>query len=224
MSGLAVLDMDGTLLTKRTIDVLCNELGLTQKLLDIDKLSSQLEAWQVSAKIAQLFAGIHQSRLLHLFETIPTVPGIEEFVTFLKSIEFIPVIITDSYTFLARRLAQKIGIQTVKANELETFRGLITGKLIMPMGWTQETMKTCRKAAICKLCAMKELIREYSIKNNRTLAVGDSLNDLCVIREAKIGVAFRPKDACLIREATVVINSDFYDLIKWLKVNLKNSK
>jgi phosphoserine phosphatase len=55
MRWLAVLDMDGTILERRTVDVLCEKLGLTERLKEIDRKSKCMEAYEVSARIAKLF-------------------------------------------------------------------------------------------------------------------------------------------------------------------------
>jgi phosphoserine phosphatase len=223
MKGLAALDMDGTILQNRTIDVLCDAFDLNRELNEIDKVSHNLKAYEVSRRIAKLFSGVKQSKVEALFDTIPLVPGIHEFITLLKSSEYVSTIITDSYTFLAHRLAQKIGVDVVKGNDMEILDGVITGKLTMPLGWHQEKKENCRQAAICKLHAMHELVLEYSIRNNQTLAIGDSISDLCMIRKARIGVAFRPKSPSLGQWADVVIHTDFYDLANWMKKRIFNT-
>jgi len=67
---------------------------------------------------------------------------------------------------------------------------------------------------------MNDLVREYSIQDNKTLAVGDSQNDFCIIQKARVGVAFRPKNELIIKVANVVVRTDFYDLINRLKTFL----
>jgi HAD superfamily phosphoserine phosphatase-like hydrolase len=220
MKWLAVLDMDGTILEQRTVDVLSERLGLATRLRQIDEKSKSLKAYEVSARIAMLFSGIRASKMKEIFETIPTVNGAEEFIGFLKSRSFITAVVTDSYTFLASTLAQKLNIDVVRGNELEIVRDIVTGRIAMPLGWEHEEKENCQKKAICKLHVMKSLVKKHSIKRNRTLAVGDSEADLCMLQEARIGVAFRPKDKSIIKVADVVIRSDFCALSAWLKTFL----
>lgn len=222
MSWLAILDMDGTLLEQRTVDVLCGKLGLTERLMEIDRKSKSMDAYKVSARIAELFSGIEASKLEAIFDTITHVKGAKDFVNCTKSRDFVTAIVTDSYVFLASRLAQKLGIDAVKGNMLELVNGVLTGKIIMPLGWEEEKQKNCQKKAVCKLHAMNNLMRIYQIQDNRTLAVGDSQSDFCVIKKARIGIAFRPKDKSIIRVSDTVILTDFYDLIEWLKDFLYN--
>jgi HAD superfamily phosphoserine phosphatase-like hydrolase len=217
MRWLAVLDMDGTILERRTVDVLCEKLGLTERLKEIDRKSKCMEAYEVSARIAKLFSGVKASKMEDIFDTIALVRGAREFVHFLKSRKFVTAIVTDSYVFLTSRLACKLGIDAVRGNELEFINGVVTGKVTMPLGWEEEEQENCQRKAVCKLHAMNNLIRKYSIQDNKTLAVGDSHNDFCIIQKARVGVAFRPKDESIVKVAEVVVRTDFYDLIEWLK-------
>ncbi|NIR86885.1 HAD-IB family phosphatase [Candidatus Bathyarchaeota archaeon] len=217
MKWLAVLDMDGTILERRTVDVLCEKLGLTERLKEIDRKSKSMEAYEVSARIAKLFSGVKASRMEEIFDTITLVRGAREFVDFLKKREFVTAIVTDSYMFLASRLARKLGIDAIRGNELELISGVVTGKITMPLGWKEEKQENCQRKAVCKLHVMNDLIRQYSIQNNKTLAVGDSQNDFCIIQKARIGVAFRPKDESIVEVPDVVVQTDFYALIEWLK-------
>ena len=217
MRWLAVLDMDGTILERRTVDVFCEKLGLTERLMEIDRKSKLIDAHRVSERIAELFSGIEASRLEAIFDTITLVRGTKDFVNFLKPRDFVTAIVTDSYVFLASRLARKLGIDEVEGNKLEIVNGILTGKISMPLGWEEEKQEKCQRKAICKLHTMNNLIRKYQIQDNRTLAVGDSESDLCMIKKARVGVAFRPKDNSVIEASNVVIRTDFHDLIEWLK-------
>ena len=217
MRWLAVLDMDGTILERRTVDVLCERFGLTRSLKEIDRKSKSMEAYEVSARIARLFSGVKASRMEKIFDTIVLVSGAKEFVDFLQSRDFVTAIVTDSYMFLASRLARKLGINSVRGNELELVNGVVTGKISMPLGWEEEKQENCQRKAVCKLRVMNDLMRQYSIQDNKTLAVGDSQNDFCIIQKASVGVAFRPRDKSILKVSNVVIRTDFYDLLEWLE-------
>ena len=47
--------------------------------------------------------------------------------------------------------------------------------------------------------------------------MGDTVNDLGMIKKASIGVAFRPRNQILVESADIVIRTDFYELIEKLK-------
>jgi phosphoserine phosphatase len=213
--ALATLDMDGTLLESRSIDVLCQKFGLETKLGEIDRRSDLPEGYKVSETVAQLFGGMKASDLERAFDSIKVVNGAKEFIDFLRKKKFLAAIVTDSYTFLASRLAEKLGIDLVWGNKLEIVDGVITGRIIMPLGW--EKQKKCQKKAVCKLHAMYELTQKNKVGMDKTLAIGDSKSDFCMIERAAIGVAFRPKDPEIVKIADLVVYEDFSKLMDKLK-------
>ena len=85
----------------------------------------------------------------------------------------------------------------------------------MPLGW--EKQQNCSRKAVCKLHVMYELAKKNEIDMKKTLAVGDSKGDLCMIERAALGVAFRPKDPELIEIADLVVYKDYFELIDKLK-------
>lgn len=215
VKALAVLDMDGTLLESRSIDVICQKFGLETKLGEIDRGADLLEEYEVSEAIGQLFEGMRASNLEKAFDGIGMVQGAKEFIDFLKERKFLTTIITDSYIFLATRLAEKLEINMVWGNKLEIIDGVITGRIIMPLGW--EKQKNCQKKAVCKLHAMYKLAQKHEIGMEKTLAIGDSKGDFCIIKRAAIGVAFRPKDSQIVKIADLVVYGDFFELVDKLK-------
>lgn len=215
VKALAVLDMDGTLLESRSIDVICQKFGLETKLGEIDRGADLLENYEVSEAIGQLFEGMRASNLEKAFDGIGMVHGAKEFIDFLKERKFLTTIITDSYIFLATRLAEKLEINMVWGNKLEIIDGVITGRIIMPLGW--EKQKNCQKKAVCKLHAMYKLAQKHEIGMEKTLAIGDSKGDFCIIKRAAIGVAFRPKDSQIVKIADLVVYGDFFELVDKLK-------
>jgi len=215
VKALAILDMDGTLLESRSIDVICQKFGLETKLREMDRRTDLLEDYEVSEAIGQLFEGMRASDLERAFDGIGMVHGAKEFIDFLKERKFLTAIITDSYIFLATRLAEKLEIDMVWGNKLEIVDGVITGGIIMPLGW--EKQKNCQKKAVCKLHAMYKLAQKHEIEMEKTLAIGDSKGDFCIIERAAIGVAFRPKDSQIVKIADLVVYGDFFELVDKLK-------
>lgn len=208
--------MDGTLLESRSIDVLCQKFGLQPKLKEIDKRRTDFpDECKVSQVIAQLFKGMKAYDLERTFDSINVVNGAEEFIKLLKERKFLIAIVTDAYTFLAVRLAKRLGVDTVWGNKLEMVDREITGRIEMPLGW--ERKENCQRKAVCKLHVMYKLAQKHGIEMSKTLAIGDSKSDFCIIEKAAIGVAFRPKDSEIVNIADLVVYGDFLELIDKLK-------
>lgn len=180
--------MDGTLLARRTVDVLADALGKSSELRDIDERSSSgMSSHEVSQEVASLFAGTEKKTMLEIFRTIPLNPGAEDFVKFLKGYQFRVVIVTISYDFLAKELASKINADAVRGHvaifDNDRFMGILRQDL--------------RKERV-----LKELECD-----GITLAVGDSEVDIGMVAAADIGVAYRPKSKKLAEAAEIVVSS-----------------
>lgn len=215
MIGIAILDMDGTLLAKRTIDTFCESFGLQRELKKIDKMAIVLPAYEITNKIAKLFAGKKKKDLMNIFKTIPLSPGAQDFVNFLKKKEFFIAIATDSYQFLADALAVRLSIDMSYGNILEFNNEVITGKVLTPLRCLK--IPDCKEFSICKLWFLRRL---KSRINGITVCVGDGGSDICAFTEADIAIAYRPRNDRLKNIAHEVV-SDFDDATKVLKNELR---
>jgi phosphoserine phosphatase len=211
MIGVAVLDMDGTLLSKRSIDVFCKELGLTGRLAEVDRRSPSLPAYKVSEMIAVFFRGLPERRLEDLFDMIPLSQGAQSFVSFLKTKGFLVAIATDSYDFLAKRLAKRIGADIAYGNMMEKRDEILTGRLLTEHRCLK--IKGCREYSTCKLWFMRQLNEKI---NGVTLAIGDGESDFCAIGGAELGVAYRPRSQSITMVAHTVASS-FSEIGPWLE-------
>lgn len=221
MRGLAVFDMDGTLLVERTIDILTEELELKEELKKIDEKSKTLPAWKVSLEIAKMFKNYRASRLIEIFDRRAKIrEGTFQLVSFFKKMEFMTAIISDSYTFLIERLARKLKIDEIRGNELEIKDGLITGNLIMPLGW--QKVSNCKEHSICKLNALISLSKKANIPLDRTIAFGDTEGDFCMLSQAKIGVAVDPKGLKIREVANIICEKDFINCLDKISEMVQN--
>jgi phosphoserine phosphatase len=209
--GVAILDMDGTLLSRRSIDVFCTQLGLTRRLAEVDVLSPSIPAYKTGEIIASFFKGTSKRALEDLLDAIPPNRGAEDFVRFLKSEGFMIAIATDSYEFLARRLARRLGADVAYGNVMEIRGGSLTGRLLTDRRCLK--IEGCREYSACKLWFMRRLRDRFG---GLMVAVGDGDSDFCAISGADIGIAYRPKSASIAAVADTV-ESDYYQIESWLR-------
>lgn len=209
--------MDGTLLARRTVDVLCDALGKRPQLKEIDRRASRMPAHVVSEQVAQLFAGTNRETMRKIFNSIPLNPGAKDFVEFLKGHRFKVIIVTNSYEFLARELRSKLKIDEVCGVKAIFDDDIFTGKL---RGLPRVEKQDCRRHALCKLWVLKEVRKGM---NGVVLAVGDDGSDACMISEADIGIAFRPKSEEL-RNAAMLTVESFEELKRFLILRIGGKK
>lgn len=213
--GVAIIDMDGTLLTRRSIDVFCEAFNLKDELKRIDEWSLKVPAYKVTERVAKLLSGRGKGELEEIFSRIPLAPGAEEFVNYLKGRGFKVAIATDSFQFLGEALAKKLGVDEVYGNVLEFKGGVVTGKVLTERRCMK--IQGCREFAVCKLWFLNKLKRGVG---GVGVCVGDGESDLCAFAGADIAIAYNPKSEKL-RERAHAVVSNFKDAVNFLERSLK---
>jgi phosphoserine phosphatase len=91
-------------------------------------------------------------------------------------------LVSGVFTFFTERVAHAVGFNTNQANRLIFVNNKLTGGVAEPI--------LGREA---KIEALVKLRGELGLKNHETMAVGDGANDLGMIEEAGLGIAFHAK-------------------------------
>ncbi len=109
--------------------------------------------------------------------------GADRLMTILKRCGYKIAILSGGFTYFGEYLQRRYGIDYVYANELEIGEdGKLTGHYV------GEIVDGHRKAELLKLIAQVE-----KVNLAQTIAVGDGANDLPMISEAGLGIAFHAK-------------------------------
>lgn len=201
--------MDGTLLDGRVIYTLGYKLGFTS---EIEKIvTSSKIPYERSGKIAKLLRGWTVSEFTEIVKAIPLMKGAAKTVKQLKDKNYKVGIISDSYTLATAIVARRLKMDFHVANILEVKNDAITGFLEMPMGW--EKIGCLCKQSVCKRYHLIRLAREYNFDLSKTVAVGDSIADLCMLESARIGILFNPKDNNIPKNVNYTIHGKDLQLI-----------
>ena len=94
----------------------------------------------------------------------------------------VTALISGGFTFFTSRVAEAAGFATHQANELIVENGKLAGTVREPI-----LGRDAKREALLRLA------REHDIDLEDTLAIGDGANDLAMIGEAGLGVAYRAK-------------------------------
>jgi phosphoserine phosphatase len=199
--GLAAFDMDGTLTQGRLVFALADRFDLSQKVRDIQ--SRGQEGHLQTREIAALFSGIGKSDLVSAVESIPLTKNCEKAISTFKEKNCKIGIISDSYTIAAEMVARRLGMDFVAANQLEIIDDKITGRVQMPLGW--EKIGCFCKISVCKRYHLEEQARRFGIEIEKTMAIGDTKSDVCMIQRAGIGISFMPKDDIIAKASKNVV-------------------
>ncbi|MFN8347385.1 MAG: HAD-IB family phosphatase [Spirosomataceae bacterium] len=187
LNRIAVFDMDNTLLRGRFIDECAAEFGFQKELLE--RRHDIPDPVILTKRIARLLKGRSRQELLAVADRIKPVEDIYETIAELRRRGYIIGIISDSYDFVAHHIQNKIGADFALANELEFSAGKATGEVKIPSFFFRNPESLCRHT-LCKTNALLELSQQYHIPFSQMIAIGDSLNDLCMIKNAGTGFAF----------------------------------
>jgi HAD superfamily phosphoserine phosphatase-like hydrolase len=201
--GLAAFDMDGTLTQGRLVFALADRFGLADKVRAIQ--AGQQEGHLQTKAIAGLFAGITKTDLESAVESIPLTMNCERAVAILKEKKCRVGIISDSYTIAAEMIMSRLQMDFVAANRLEILDGRITGKVDMPLGW--DKIGCFCKISVCKRYHLEQQAHRFGVSIDRTMAVGDTKSDICMIQRAGVGVSFMPKDAIVEKAGPNVVRT-----------------
>jgi phosphoserine phosphatase len=212
-SNLAAFDMDGTLIQGRLVFALADRFDLSEKVRSIQS-RPQIAGHEQTKAIAALFAGLTTKDIESAIESIPLTKNSERTIHILKERGYKIGIISDSYTIAAGLVANRLNLDFVMANKLDTLNDKITGKVDMPLGW--DRINCFCKISVCKRYHLEKSAHQFGVPIGNTLAVGDTKSDICMIKRAGVGVAFMPKDEEIKKVSNnVVIEPDLLKVLEF---------
>ncbi|WP_439877208.1 phosphoserine phosphatase SerB [Pseudomonas prosekii] len=181
---LAVFDMDSTLIEAEVIDELAKAAGVGEQVSAITEraMAGELDFRASFKERLALLKGLDVSVLDSIGASLRLTEGAETLFAELKRLGYKTAILSGGFTYFAKQLQAKLGIDYVFANELEVLDGKVTGVAVEPIVDAQ------RKADL-----LKELAHKEGLRLEQTIAVGDGANDLPMLAIAGLGVAFRAK-------------------------------
>jgi len=182
---LLVADMDSTIIEQECIDELADALGLRPAISEITEraMRGELEFEPALRERVGLLKGLAETELKRVYETqITETPGGRTLCATMRKHGGTCALVSGGFTFFTERVAKAVGFTSNQANTLLVADGSLTGEVSDPI--------LGREA---KVSALKSLTSELSIDPQETMAVGDGANDLGMIGEAGLGVAFHAK-------------------------------
>ena len=211
---LVAFDMDGTLIQGRLIEVISRKFKLTDKVSSIQSDPSLL-GYQKTRLIASLLKGIKESEIVDSINSISIMHNAVKIVTWFRKNGYKTGIITDSYSIAARVVAKKLDLDFYSANELIVKDGKVTGEIVMPLGW--EKIGCPCNISICKRFHLNHYSTKYGVQIRDTIAIGDTRGDICMIKQAGLGIVFMPKDQDIIKQSKNIIhNPDLIEVLNYM--------
>ncbi|RLF36745.1 MAG: hypothetical protein DRM99_02075 [Thermoplasmata archaeon] len=210
---LTVFDMDGTLLTDRTIFVFAEKKGFKDELMRVIN-NEKMEFYEKSIEIAKALKGTRKDELLEIFRGIPLHENVEFVISELRRRGVKTAIVTDSYQFVADDLKERLGMDFAFANNLIIDDGIVTGDLLIYNTELKRDLDNGKIYSICKKCVMDQLCKELGIPLHQVIAVGDGKIDISMIKEAGLGVAFNAPVE--VQKYADVVTSDLSVILRYI--------
>ena len=185
--SLFVADMDSTMIGQECIDELAAELRVKQKVAKITEraMRGELEFEAALRERVRLLEGLDAMVIPKVIsEKITITPGARTLISTLRSQGVYTALVSGGFTLFTSRIGATIGFDEDRANTLMLHNGKLTGEVADPI--------LGREA---KRATLIELRDQFALHPQETLAIGDGANDLDMIQEAGLGVAFRAKPA-----------------------------
>ena len=198
---LFLADMDSTMIGQECIDELADFAGLKAHVAAITERAMRGEI-DFEPALRERVALLKDLPVTVIDETlaerITLTPGGRELVQTMRAHGAYTCLVSGGFTLFTAKVAELVGFQENRANELHVKDGKLTGTVAEPI---------LGKAA--KLATLVELRESGDIDHLDTMAVGDGANDLAMIGDAGLGVAFHAKPAVA---AAAHARIDFGDL------------
>jgi phosphoserine phosphatase len=182
---LLVADMDSTMITVECIDELADYAGIKAQIAEVTERAMRGEldfGAALDARVA-LLKDLEESAIDRcLAERVKLMPGAKALVRTMRARGATTILVSGGFTRFAEPVGVEIGFDRVIANVLEIGEARLTGTVTKPIV-DSSTKETTLLNALAELGLTAEL----------SMAVGDGANDLAMIRQAGLGVAYHAK-------------------------------
>ena len=181
---LVVLDVDSTLIEQEVIELLAEEAGVLEEVAEITfrAMNGELDFEQSLRSRVATLAGLDTEAIARVRERVTVTRGVPELVAGVQAAGGAVAVVSGGFHEVVGPIAARLGLDEWRANRLEVAEGRLTGAVIPPV-----------VDAAAKAHALEEWATARCIPLAQTVAIGDGANDLPMLGEAGLGIAFRAK-------------------------------
>jgi phosphoserine phosphatase len=200
---LIAFDMDSTLINIECIDEIADAAGRKAEVAAITEAAMRGEITDFKDSLRRrvaLLKGVPEAALQEVFENrLRLNPGAENLVTTCKAHGLKVLLVSGGFTFFADRVCQMLNIDFSRSNVLQIENGQLTGK-VADQDWGDICDGAEKRKMLLNIC------EQMGISPKQTIAMGDGANDLLMMGEAGLSVAYHAKPK--VREQAMVAIND----------------
>jgi phosphoserine phosphatase len=195
--GLAVMDMDSTLITIECIDEIADFHGLKEQVAWITAaaMRGEIDFKESLRQRVDLLEGTSEDALVRVYEErLRLSLGADRLLARLRETGIKTLLVSGGFTFFAERLRARLGLDYSYSNRLEIIDGRLTGRVLGDI-----------VDADGKLAELKRVRNELGLGKAQVIGIGDGANDLKFMAEAGVSIAYHAKPVVQ-AQATYAIN------------------
>ncbi|MDR6613403.1 phosphoserine phosphatase SerB [Leifsonia sp. 1010] len=183
-SVLVVLDADSTLLQDEVIELLADEAGSRPEVAEITEraMRGELDFEESLRERVRTLAGLPASVFQHVGERIRVTEGVPELIAGVQAAGGVVGVVSGGFHELLDPIGERLGLDHWRANRLVVANGQLTGEVDGPV-----------VDAAAKAQALLFWAADAGVHLRQTVAIGDGANDLRMMAEAGLSVAFNAK-------------------------------
>ena len=178
-------DMDSTLIDMEIIDELAQRAGVFKEVARITEKARRgdLDFEEALLQRVALLKGLKAEELEKIRNEMKLSEGAEDLVETLKRLGYKLGIVSGGFHYFADFMKEKLGLNFAFANQLEIKNGILTGKVL------GKIVDNAYKAKI-----VNQVSSEEGILLDQTVAIGDGANDVLMLGQAGLGIAYNAKE------------------------------
>lgn len=204
---LIAFDMDSTLINIECVDEIADAAGRKAEVAAITEAAMRGEIADYKESLRRrvgLLKGVTVSHMEQVYnERLRLNPGAAELVKACKDAGLKVLLVSGGFTFFTDRIRDRLGVDYTRSNVLDVKDGVLTGTMV-DQPWGDICDGAEKRKMLLETCAL------LGIDAKQAIAMGDGANDLPMMGEAGLSVAYHAKPK--VREqAMVAINSGGLD-------------